>query len=228
MPSLTCCSTISLMQVLSLISFLWSLANGCVLNVIEGVRIPCYANCIQIQTFQFLHVPWGASLFHLKHYFAVSIVFNFTWYYFVLNNIKEVMITCLCTLYFNSNRIFCAHTLRSFLILFRAPFQSYHNIFIQFVLWIIWLLSSFVEVYPSCYRILFAIFDPQYSLVSFIYLPLYMCMCFHLFLLDMHTVLEELTLYWPSKFFAHFGNGCQWGRSFEGLKEIGFYALVCS
>jgi len=74
----------------------------------------------------------------------------------------------------------------------------------------------------------FVIFEPQYSLVSFIYLSLYMCMCLHLFLLDMHTVLEELTLYWPSKFFAHFGNGCQWGRSFEGLKGIGFYALVCS
>jgi hypothetical protein len=68
--------------------------------------------------------------------------------------------------------------------------------------------------------------SPQYSLVSFIYLSLYMCMCLHLFFLDMHTILEELTLYWPSKFFAHFGNGCQWGRSFEDLKGIGFYALV--
>jgi hypothetical protein len=192
------------------------------------VRIPCCANCIQIQTFQFLHVPWGASSFHLKHHFAVSIVFNFTWYHFILNNIEGVMIPCVCTLYFSSNRIFCAHTLGSFLILIRAPFRSYHNIFIQFVLWIVWLLSSFVEVYPSCYLCFFAIFDPQYSLVSFIYLSLYMCMCLHLFLLDMHTVLEELTLYWPSKFFAHFDNGCQWGRSFEGLKGIGFYALVCS
>jgi hypothetical protein len=74
---------------------------------------------------------------------------------------------------------------------------------------------------------LFAIFDPQYSLISFKKIPLYMCMCFHLFLLDMHTILEELSLYWPSKLlFAHFGNGCQWGRSFEGLKGIGFDALV--
>ena len=181
MLSLTFCSTISLMQVLSLISSLWSLANGWFLNVIEGVRIPCCANCIQIQTFQFLHVPWGASSFHLKHHFAVSIVFNFTWYHFVLNNIEGVMIPCVCTLYFNSNRIFCAHTLGSFPILFRAPFRSYHNIFIQFVLWIVWLLSSFVEVYPSCYLIFFAIFDPQYSLVSFIYLSLYMCMVFTYF-----------------------------------------------
>jgi hypothetical protein len=63
------------------------------------------------------------------------------------------------------------------------------------------LLSSFVEVYPSCYLILFAIFDPQYSFISFKNLPLYMCMCFHSFILDMHTVLEELSLYWPSKLF---------------------------
>jgi hypothetical protein len=56
-----------------------------------------------------------------------------------------VMIPCLCTLYFNSNRMFCAQTLRSSPILFRAPFWLYHNIFIQFIFWIIWLLSSFVE-----------------------------------------------------------------------------------
>jgi hypothetical protein len=41
------------------------------------------------------------------------------------------------------------------------------------------------------------------------------------------------TLFWRNShyigllsFFAHFGNGCQWGRSFEGLKGIGLYALV--
>jgi hypothetical protein len=148
-----------------------------------------------------LHVPWGASLVHLKHHFVVSMVFNFTWNHFVLNNIEGVMIPCLCTLYFNPNRIFCAQTLGSFLILFRAPFWSNHNIFIQFFLWVAWLLSSFGEVYPSCYLILFAIFDPQYSLISFKNLPLYMCMVFHSFILDMHTVLEELSLYWPSKLF---------------------------
>jgi hypothetical protein len=92
----------------------------------------------------FLHVPWGASSFHLKHHFAVIVVFDFTWYHFVLNNIEGVVIPCLCTLYFNSNRIFCTQTLGGFLILFRALFWSYHNIFISFVLWIIWLLSSFV------------------------------------------------------------------------------------
>jgi hypothetical protein len=172
MLSLDCCSTICFMQVLSLISSLWSLTNGCVLNVIEEVRIPCCVNCIQMQTFQFLHVPCGTSLFHLKYHFAVIIVFDFTRYHFVLNNIKGVMIPCLCTLYFNPNRIFCAQTLGIFLILFRAPFWSYHNIITQFVLWIIWLLSSFVEVYPSCYLICL-----QSLILNIVWFPSKICLC---------------------------------------------------
>jgi hypothetical protein len=125
------------------------------------------------------------------------------------------MIPCLCTLYFNPNRIFCAQTLGSFLILFRAPFWSNHNIIIQFILWVDWLLSSFGEVYPLCYLILFAI----YSFFSFKNLPLYMCMCFHSFILDMHTVLEELSLYWPSKlFFYPFWQWMPMREKFWGFK----------
>jgi hypothetical protein len=84
-----------------------------------------------------LHVPWGASSFHLKRHSVAIIVFDFTWYHFALNNIEGVMIPYLCTLYFNSNRIFCTQTLGSFLVLFRTLFCYYHNIFIQFILWII-------------------------------------------------------------------------------------------
>jgi hypothetical protein len=68
--------------------------------------------------------------FILMLHFAVIIVFDVTWYLFVLNNIEVVMIPCLCTLYFNSNGICCAQTLGSFFILFRALFWSSHNIFI--------------------------------------------------------------------------------------------------
>jgi hypothetical protein len=82
--------------------------------------------------------------FILKHHFVVIIVFDVTWYHFVLNNIEGVMIPCLCTLYFNSNRICCAQTLGGFFILFRALFWSSHNILICFAIWIFWLLSSFV------------------------------------------------------------------------------------
>jgi hypothetical protein len=136
-----------------------------------------------------LHVPWGASSFHLKRHFVVIIVFDFTWYHFVLNNIEGVMIPCLCTLYFNSNWIFYAQTLGSFLILFRSLFWSYHNIFIKFVLSIIWLLSWFIWSF-LCYLILFlfVIFDPQYSLISSKFSYLDMCICFQLYFWFMHTL----------------------------------------
>jgi hypothetical protein len=136
------------------------------------------------------------------------------------------MIPCLCTLYFNSNIIFCAHTLGSFLILFRAPFLSYHNIIIQSVLWIIWLLSSFVEVYPLCYLILFAIL-----ILNIVWFPSNICLCICACVFTYFFWIS--TSFWRNShyigllsFFAHFVNGCQWGRSFEGLKGIGFYALV--
>jgi hypothetical protein len=92
--------------------------------------------------------------FILKHHFVVIIVFDVTWYHFVLNNIEGVMIPCLCTLYFNSNRIFCAQALGSFLILFRASFWCYlkeicprgnNNIVI-----IIFLVHD--NVYTPCYN----------------------------------------------------------------------------
>jgi hypothetical protein len=128
------------------------------------LRIPCCANYIQMQTFYFLHVPWEASSFHLKHHFAVSIVFNFTWYHFVLNNIEGVMIPCLCTLYFNSNNNFMHKPWGAF-----SYYLEHH-----FGLIIISLFNSFfgsfdcslllLEFYRSCYLILFVIFDPQYSL----------------------------------------------------------------
>jgi hypothetical protein len=163
-----------------------------------------------------LHVPWGASLFHLKHHFAVIIVVDFTWCHCVLNNIEEVMIPCLCTFYFISNRIFCAQALGSFLIIFRASFWSYHNIFTQFFLWIILLLSSFVG---SLSIMLFCLqsFDPQYSLISSNFC-LWICdMCFHFFWGLAHHE-EELSLYWPSKPFCPFWQWMPMGEKFRGFE----------
>jgi hypothetical protein len=172
-----------------------------------------------------LHIPWGAFSFHLKHHFAVIIVVDITWYHCVVNNIEGVMIPCLCNFYFNSNRIFCAQVLGSFLIIFRASFWSYHNIFTQFVLWIIWLLSSFVG---SLSIMLFCLqsFDPQYSLISSNFLSLDMSMCFYSFFWAMHTLRRNSHYIGLLSISAHFGNGCQWGRSFEGLKGIRLQALV--
>jgi hypothetical protein len=70
-------------------------------NGIEGVRIPCCANCIQIEHAILCTYLGELPHFILKHHLAVIIVFDVTWYLFVLNNIEGVMISCLCTLYFN-------------------------------------------------------------------------------------------------------------------------------
>jgi hypothetical protein len=64
-------------------------------------------------------------------------------------------------------------------------------------------------------------------------LHLYMCMCFHLFLLDMHTILEELSLYWPSKlFFRPFWQWMPMGNKFRGFKGnwllcFGLFLSIC-
>ena len=47
----------------------------------------------------------------------------------VLNDIEGVRIPCLCTVYSNANILNYAQTLGSFLILFRALYLSYHDIF---------------------------------------------------------------------------------------------------
>ena len=42
----------------------------------------------------------------------------------------------------------------------------------------------------------------------------------------MHTLWRKSHYIDLSRLFAHFGNGCQWGRSFEGLRELGFMLLT--
>ena len=41
------------------------------------------------------------------------------------------------------------------------------------------------------------------------------CVLHSTLLLRNTQFMEEHFLYWPSKLFAHFGNRCQWGRSFR-------------
>ena len=60
----------------------------------------------------------------------------------------------------------------------------------------------------------FAIFGPQYILSSSKYLPLDICIAFHS-LVEKYTIYEDHNLYCISQLFAHFGNRCQWGRSFR-------------
>jgi hypothetical protein len=134
-----------------------------------------------------LHIPWGASSFHLKRHFVAIIVFDFTWYHFVLNNIEGVMIPCLCTLYFNSNWIFCTQTLGAFSYYLEHYFGliiiSLFNLFFGSFDCFLHLL----EVSSPCDLILFAIFDPQYSLICFEFSYLDICICFQLYFWLMHT-----------------------------------------
>jgi hypothetical protein len=128
------------------------------------------------------------------------------------------MIPCLWTLYFNSNRIFCAHTLGRFLILLEHLFDliivSILNLF----------FASFgcslhsLEVSSPCYLFLFAIFDPQYRLISSEYLHVDMCMYFTHFLLVNAHLEEELSLYWPSKHFCPFWQWMPIGEKFWGFE----------
>ena len=44
--------------------------------------------------------------------------------------------------------------------------------------------------------------------------------CIPLSILMNTQYMEEHNLYWPSKLFAHFGNRCQWGRSFREFSFV--------
>jgi hypothetical protein len=92
------------------------------------------------------------------------------------------MIPCLCTLYFNQIEYFV-----------HKPWEA-SSYYLEhcFGLIIISLFNLFFRSFDRSLHLL--IFDPQYSLIFLKYFPLYMCMCFNLFILDMHTVLEELSL----------------------------------
>jgi hypothetical protein len=69
-------------------------------------------------------------------------------------------------------------------------------------------------------------FDPQYSFISSNFLSLDMCICFDSFFGNIYTLRRNSHYIGLLSLFAHFGNGCQWVRSFEGLKGIGLHALV--
>ena len=71
-----------------------------------------------------------------------------------------------------------------------------------------------------------AIFEPQYNCLP---PSIYLCMCVLLstLLLRNTQFMEDHNLYWPSQLFAHFGNRCQWRRSFrEFCGEI--YRVISS
>ena len=121
----------------------------------------------------------------------------------------------MCILYSNANIINCARTLGSFLILFRALYLSYHDIF---VCPIGSLIACFI-----CWSFLHHVVFVQSLILNIVWLPSsirhWICAFDSTQIMRSAHLGEELTLYWLSKFFTHFGTWCQWGRSLEGLRE---------
>ena len=103
--------------------------------------------------------------------------------------------------------IICAQTLGSFLILFRAlSFRSYHNIYRSFGIFLVvkWSFGSFdcsLHLLMLLHLVIFLqSFDPQYSLIPSKYSSLDMCIDSTHIMRNAH-IMEELSLYWPSRFF---------------------------
>ena len=76
------------------------------------------------------------------------------------------------------------------------------------------LIASFSLFYVLVAYHYFAIFGPQYSLSSSKYYR-WICVLHSTLLLRNTQFMEDHNLYWSSQLFAHFGNRCQWGRSFR-------------
>ena len=103
-------------------------------------------------------------------------------------------------------------------------------------MWLIGYLVQLVQLIPVYFLLQLAPFDCLIACVSLCYvlvayLPLailvpqyiqssskyyrWICVLHSTLLLRNTQLMEEHNLYWPSKLFAHFGNRCQWGRSFR-------------
>ena len=171
-----------------------------------------------------MHVPWGASSFYLKHYFVVIIRVSFTWYFLFWMILWEwwfhvcALDTPMQIVYFEHKPWELPHIIQSTLLDLIII-----SIFHLVSFWFIWLLTSFVELSWLCY--LFAIFDPHYSVVPSEYSSLDMCIWFHSHYEKCTPYGETLTILTSLDFCTHFGNGCQWGRSLEGLRKLGFMLI---
>jgi hypothetical protein len=80
----------------------------------------------------FVHVPWGASSFYLKHQFVLIILFISHGILIGLNNIVGMRMPYACACCIQMQIIICAQALGSLLILFRAFFLGLIIISISF------------------------------------------------------------------------------------------------
>lgn len=93
----------------------------------------------------FVHVPWGASSFYLKHQFVLIILFISHGILIGLNNIVGMRMPYACACCIQMQIIICAQTLGSLLMSFRAlSFRSYHNIYLSFGIFV--LSSGYLDI----------------------------------------------------------------------------------
>ena len=169
----------------------------------------------------YLHALISHELFWTQYFLDNRSFYPFC----VLHDMEGVRIPCLCILYSNANILNYVWTLGSFLISFRALYLSYHDIFFLSN-WIFDCLLYSLKLSSPCY--LCAIFDPQYSLTSFKYSSLDMCIWFHSYYEKCtpwggtHTILA----FW---IFHPFWHLLPMGEKFRGFKGMVLYlSLVCA
>ena len=126
------------------------------------------------------------------------------------------------------NIFFCLFGSLDLLIAF-LPYRSFH-LFANWYLLFFWLVGSFdcLLLFSLCLRDISSLCNLW--ILNIVCLPpsIYHWICvFHCTHILRNTqFMEEHILYWPSKFFSHFGNRCQWGRNLEGLRDFGSIALI--
>ena len=130
----------------------------------------------------------------------------------------------LCTLYSNTKFLMCAQIMGSFSSFFRTLLRVYHNIFILVARRIIvlvgsidirWLLASigiFGLLISLFVMALWHIFLLLSLCLNIVCVPpniyLWICVLPSTHNMRHAQIKEELILYWPSRFFFHFGTCC--------------------
>ena len=104
----------------------------CVSNKIEGVRIPCCAHCIQMQTSNLC-----TYLGELPHFICITNLCSTDYLIYLgiligLNIFEGIRMPYLCIVYSNANYNLCTNIGEFSSYYLEQSLKSYHNIFISF------------------------------------------------------------------------------------------------
>jgi hypothetical protein len=170
-----------------------------ILILVLSKALPCLTHIILVEPILMLSLFHVAQPYDYCKCYSLFLIYALLHMFCVLNDIEGVMIPCLCTLYSNAkNILICARTLGSFPILFRTLLRPYHNIF--FCLFGSWILNI-VWFPPKIHH--------------------WICALDFTHILRIAHLTEELSLYWPSKFFRPFRQLVPMGEKFRGFWRSG-------